>query len=297
MKKLLLLAAFLPFLGEAAEKEDTTFVVKDKKIVVDVDGSKTNVKVFGNDGVEQTKVSEMNFVDGQEVEQVYVGSPFLPTSNLQHIDFAPRYPTVWFGMANITGKVFGTSQLHHARFSKSFEFGVTPYYMSVPFNKQNSMGLSIAAQLVWSHLCFQKDYVVTETGGKWDFVKMDQRADGNNINYMSFRLPMMFTVDGSYDFYLGLGLSPEIRTNAWYKMKGNISADGTYKLNRLGLNMSVVWGIGPLVFSGSLGLTPLFKTVNGKKAYQNSCSVGVDVLSLVKLINSGKKKNKNKIDF
>ena len=127
MKKLLLLAAFLPLLGEAAEKEDTTFVVKDKKIVVDVDGSKTNVKVFGNDGVEQTKVSEMNFVDGQEVEQVYVGSPFLPTSNLQHIDFAPRYPTVWFGMANITGKVFGTSQLHHARFSKSFEFGVTPY--------------------------------------------------------------------------------------------------------------------------------------------------------------------------
>ena len=97
MKKLLLLAAFLPLLGEAAEKEDTTFVVKDKKIVVDVDGSKTNVKVFGNDGVEQTKVSEMNFVDGQEVEQVYVGSPFLPTSNLQHIDFAPRYPTVWFG--------------------------------------------------------------------------------------------------------------------------------------------------------------------------------------------------------
>lgn len=268
-----------------------------QKIVVDVDGSKTNVKVFGNDGVEQTKVSEMNFVDGQEVEQVYVGSPFLPTSNLQHIDFAPRYPTVWFGMANITGKVFGTSQLHHARFSKSFEFGVTPYYMSVPFNKQNSMGFSIAAQLVWSHLCFQKDYVVTETGGKWDFVKMDQRADGNNINYMSFRLPMMFTVDGSYDFYLGLGLSPEIRTNAWYKMKGNISADETYKLNRLGLNMSVVWGIGPLVFSGSLGLTPLFKTVNGKKAYQNSCSVGVDVLSLVKLINSGKKKNKNKIDF
>lgn len=31
MKKLLLLAAFLPLLGEAAEKEDTTFVVKDKK--------------------------------------------------------------------------------------------------------------------------------------------------------------------------------------------------------------------------------------------------------------------------
>lgn len=156
MKKLLLLAAFLPLLGEAAEKEDTTFVVKDKKIVVDVDGSKTNVKVFGNDGVEQTKVSEMNFVDGQEVEQVYVGSPFLPTNNLQHIDFAPRYPTVWFGMANITGKVFGTSQLHHARFSKSFEFGVTPYYMSVPFNKQNSMGLSIAAQLVGATSAFRK---------------------------------------------------------------------------------------------------------------------------------------------
>ena len=94
MKKLLLLAAFLPLLGEAAEKEDTTFVVKDKKIVVDVDGSKTNVKVFGNDGVEQTKVSEMNFVDGQEVEQVY---GFAIPANKQSAAHRFR-PTLSYGM-------------------------------------------------------------------------------------------------------------------------------------------------------------------------------------------------------
>ena len=43
---ILLLAALLPALAFAAEKNDTTFTVKDKKIVVDVDSGKTVVKVY-----------------------------------------------------------------------------------------------------------------------------------------------------------------------------------------------------------------------------------------------------------
>lgn len=118
MKKLLFLAACLPMLAGAEEVKDTTFVVNGKSIVVDVDGDKTNVKVYGKDGNRETKISEMNYIDGQEVERVFVGSPFVPTENLQHLDFSPRFATVWMGMSSISGKVMGSSELDHARYSK-----------------------------------------------------------------------------------------------------------------------------------------------------------------------------------
>ncbi len=295
MNKLLFLAAFLPMTVGAVEVSDTTFTVGGKSIVVDVKGEKTNVKVYGKTGGEETKVSEMNFVDGQEIETVYVGSPFIPTDRLQHTNFAPRFATAWIGMTNITGKVLGTHQIDHARFSKSFELGVTPYYMSVPFTKNNSFGMSVAAQIVWSHLCFQKDYAVNENGGKWGFEKLDKRAEGNNVNYLAARIPLMLSLQDNTDYYIGIGIAPELRTNAWYRLKG---ADGnttdTYKLNRMSLNAMLSWGIGPIVFSGSFGVTPLFKTTDGKKVYQNSFSVGVDVLSLVKMINYCKDKKKQR---
>lgn len=289
------MAAFLPMMAGATEVNDTTFTVNGKSIVVDVEGEKTNVKVFGKDGNRETKVSEMNFVDGQEIETVYVGSPFIPTERLQHTSFAPRFATVWIGMANITGKVLGTKQIEHARFSKSFELGVTPYYMSVPFTKNNSFGLSIAGQLVWNHLCFQKDYAVSENGGRWSFAKLGQRANGNNINYLAVRVPLLLSLQDNTDYFIGIGIAPELRTNAWYRMKGT---DGTttdnYKLSRMGLNAMLSWGIGPLVVGGSFGITPLFKTAEGKKVYQNSFSLGVDVLSLVKMINYAKDKKKSR---
>lgn len=101
--------------------------------------------------------------------------------------------------------------------------------------------------------------------------------------------------DINTDYFIGIGIAPELRTNAWYKMKG---ADGnttdTYKLNRMGLNAMLSWGIGPIVFCGSFGVTPLFNTTEGKKVYQNSFSVGVDVLSLVNMINYCKDKKKQR---
>ena len=292
MKKLLLLSALLPVMAAAAEVKDTTFVVDGKSIVVDVQGEKTNVKVFGQNGNAETKISEMNFVDGQEVETVYVGSPFIPTEKLQHNDFYPRFPTAWIGVANITDCIFGSSRMSHSRYSKSFELGITPYYMSVPLNKSNVFGVSAAAQLVWDHLCFQKGYAVAEADGRWGFTPLEQRATGNNINYLAVRIPVLFTVESS-DFYIGIGVSPEFRTSAWYRRKGDgATFTDTYGMNHVGLNMTLNWGVGPIVFSGSFGLTPLFKTVDGKKAYQNSASVGVDVLALMKLINYRKDRKK-----
>lgn len=85
MMKLLFLftALILSATTYAEEANDTTFNVKDKKIVVDVQDSKTIVKVYDNNGFQLLKTREMEYVNGQEVEQVYVGSPLIPTENLQ----------------------------------------------------------------------------------------------------------------------------------------------------------------------------------------------------------------------
>ena len=251
MKKLLFLAACLPMLAGAEEVKDTTFVVNGKSIVIDVDGDKTNVKVYGKDGNRETKISEMNYIDGQEVERVFVGSPFVPTENLQHLDFSPRFATVWMGMSSISGKV-------------------------------------------WSHLCFQKDCAVGEEGGRWHFKELGYRADGNNINFLSLRVPFMFTWQSDYDFELGIGLTPEFRTNAWYRRKGPEGKfTDTYKLNHAGLGLALSWGFGPVVMGGNFGLTPLFKTADGKKAYQTSAYIGFDALALMKILNYSKDRKKN----
>lgn len=63
------------------------------------------------------------------------------------------------------------------------------------------------------------------------------------------------------------------------------------KLQRFGLNFEYSMGYGPLVISATAGLTPIFKTTNGTKAFSSSLKIGLDVLELVRFI---KGKNKRK---
>lgn len=113
MKLLFLFTALiLSATAYAEEVNDTTFNVKDKKIVVDVQDSKTVVKVYDNNGYEFTKTREMEYVDGQEVEQIYVGSPLVPTEVMQNLKFRPYLPTIWYGynfMGNKNAQTMATA--------------------------------------------------------------------------------------------------------------------------------------------------------------------------------------------
>ena len=92
--KIFFLFAALAFSAAAYAEEanDTTFTVKDKKIVVDVQDDRTIVKVYNEKGFRLSPTREMEFIDGQEVEQVYVGSPLIPAENLQNFKFHIRHP-------------------------------------------------------------------------------------------------------------------------------------------------------------------------------------------------------------
>ena len=206
---ILLLAALLPALAFAAEKNDTTFTVKDKKIVVDVDSGKTVVKVYNKDGYQLSKTREMEFVDGQEVERVFVGSPLIPSENLQNMSFRPHFPMVWFGMNFLTkGVSSNSSDGLHSRRTGSFELGITPYSM---FNKARTFGLTVAVQLAWVHQCFRRNYAMYNDGGRIAYTKLGGDAGGNNINYGALRIPVMLSLQRDYeDLHMALGLSAGI---------------------------------------------------------------------------------------
>ncbi len=296
----LLLAILLPAsYTRAEEKGDTVFHVKDKIVSVDVDGDKTKVKVFDKDSVEQKLTRELEFIDGREVENVYVGSPFMPARQLNNINFRPHFPSVWIGMSYLSESFLsGNDDGIHGRRVKSFELGVTPVGFAVPLGKSGRYGLSFAAQIIWKHLCFDKDYGLSQPSGDlMSFTRLNTEAKGNNFNYLTFKIPVLYNMYTGYDTSWGLGLSGEVRTNARYRLtmpgeNGGLETS-TLRTKRFGLNMEVMIGFGPLTITASVGLTPLFKSDNGKKAYNNSVNVGIDIPGLVGSIKS--KKNKGKV--
>ena len=87
IKNVMMMAAMMPAFALAetnsnsapasVEANDTTIRVNDQNIVIKQDGEQTSVKIYkmnGNEMNEMTKISETQFVDGQEIEKVFVDS-------------------------------------------------------------------------------------------------------------------------------------------------------------------------------------------------------------------------------
>ena len=72
------LAVSADTLSEKLEMADTTFTVNGKKIVVDDRQEQTIISVYSPDGEEMLKKKEVEFAGEQEIEKIYISSPFLP---------------------------------------------------------------------------------------------------------------------------------------------------------------------------------------------------------------------------
>ena len=106
---------------------DTTFVFNSQKFAISQNGERTNVSVYKKCGTEMKKVRETEFVDGQEVEQVYITSPFIPrkTYKRRNQEYS-HYPFFFYGGNMLTGSAFGVkSEGKEMRDSKSGEWGFT----------------------------------------------------------------------------------------------------------------------------------------------------------------------------
>ncbi|MUU03825.1 MAG: hypothetical protein EP150_01705 [Prevotella copri] len=153
IKNVMMMAAMMPAFALAetnsncapvsVEANDTTIRVNDQNIVIKQDGEQTSVKIYKMNGNEMTKISETQFVDGQEVEKVFVTSPFIPqTLSKRKRSLESHYPTFFFGCSQLPGSrgSMGGNNEMHSRDSKSWEWGIT--LTSLCFRLSNEMALT-----------------------------------------------------------------------------------------------------------------------------------------------------------
>lgn len=281
MKKSLLFALLLPAVAMAGEPADTTIIVDDNRIVVNDSAGITSVSVYKDDGTQLTRTYETSFTDGQEVERVYVTSPFIPqTLGKNRKPMESHYPFFFMGYNLLSDGAMGFSgsTALHTRDSKSWEFGFT--LASVAFRLGRNLALTTAMQTTWAYNHFQGNYVLTTTDGMSSLVeKEDIKVKKSYISYSIIRVPVMMEWSRK-SFYAGLGASIDMRMSDESKYRANkktYTETEDINLKPLGLNLEMRMGYGFLMLYGRVGLTPLLKTSSAPKCYSVSFGMGLRI--------------------
>ena len=281
MKKSLLFALLLPAVAMAGEPADTTIIVDDNRIVVNDSAGITSVSVYKDDGTQLTRTYETSFTDGQEVERVYVTSPFIPqTLGKNRKPMESHYPFFFMGYNLLSDGAMGFSgsTALHTRDSKSWEFGFT--LASVAFSLGRNLALTTAMQTTWAYNHFQGNYVLTTTDGMSSQVeKEDIKVKKSYITYSIIRVPVMMEWSRK-SFYAGLGASIDMRMSDESKYRANKKTHTQTEdinLNPLGVNLEMRLGYGCLMIYGRAGLTPLLKTSSAPKCYSVSFGMGLRI--------------------
>lgn len=281
MKKSLLFALLLPAVAMAGEPADTTIIVDDNRIVVNDSAGITSVSVYKDDGTQLTRTYETSFADGQEVERVYVTSPFIPqTLGKNKKPMESHYPFFFMGYNLLSDGMagFNGSTALHTRDSKSWEFGFT--LASVAFSLGRNLALTTAMQTTWAYNHFQGNYVLTTTDGMSSQVeKEDIKVKKSYITYSIIRVPVMMEWSRK-SFYAGLGASIDMRMSDESKYRANkktYTETDDINMKPLGLNLEMRMGYGFLMLYGRVGLTPLLKTSSAPKCYSVSFGMGLRI--------------------
>lgn len=226
IKNVMMMAAMMPAFALAetnsnsapasVEANDTTIRVNDQNIVIKQDGEQTSVKIYKMNGNEMTKISETQFVDGQEVEKVFVTSPFIPqTLSKRKRSLESHYPTFFFGCSQLPGSrgSMGGNNEMHSRDSKSWEWGIT--LTSLCFRLSNEMALTSSLSIGQVHHHFKDNYVLSTENGVSAMTPIEgETLKKSYISYNVLRLPIMLEWQkriGCHDAFLALGPSVEYR--------------------------------------------------------------------------------------
>ena len=221
MRSLIIIAALaMPMSLMAEEMADTTVVYNGKQFVISDDSLETRISVYTKDSAQLVKSSETKFVNKQEIERIYVSSPFFP--NNTSMFYSSMYPTLWWGTTSLSTSIGGrknstSKEGIHAR--GGFEIGFTTAEGIYPINKKGNLIFSNAVQIVYSRHNFQNSALLT---GDCHRIAFEDRtlapASANYMSYASMRMPFMLgyapTVNWLTDWLdtqLGLALVPEYR--------------------------------------------------------------------------------------
>ena len=286
MKKLILLAAFiLPLAGEAASLNDTTLTYRVKTIIVRDSDERIAIDVRKSDGEEMQKISSTSFVDGQEVEQVYVTSPFIPNPGKRKQNFVGSLPGFYLGLSIPAGGSFGFTGANdmHAIDHRCGEFGISAINFGFPLNYQQTIGLVTAIQFGLGKINFNKRYKFDNIEDKNEVVPIisDKKLKGSWLKYSYLRIPLLLDwqkkVNGGGRFVVGAGVSVAMRSAIHSRYKdsdGRHSVTKDININTVGLGFDAHVGYAGIQLYFHTDLTPMFNTAKAPKCYNTSLGIG-----------------------
>lgn len=292
IRRIMLMAAMMPCVGFASEvkgsmggmteSQDTVFTVNNRNIVVSQDDCQTSVKVYKNDGKEMTLTSETKFVDGQEVERVFVTSPFIPQNySKRKLSLQSHFPSLYIGSSMLPGGVggLGGNSEMHSRDSRSWEWGIS--LTSLCLRLVNDFALTASLTVGQVHNHFQDNYTLSTTDGKSSMTQKEGvTLKKSYISYNVLRLPIMAEWQkriGKNDLYVALGPSVEYRWNdhsRYFVGKSKNTETGDINLNPIGLNIDFFVGYGCVLVYARSGVTPLLKKSKAPECYPMSVGLG-----------------------
>jgi hypothetical protein len=233
-------------------------------------------------GNEMTKISETQFVDGQEVEKVFVTSPFIPqTLSKRKRSLESHYPTFFFGCSQLPGSrgSMGGNNEMHSRDSKSWEWGIT--LTSLCFRLSNEMALTSSLSIGQVHHHFKDNYVLSTENGVSAMTPIDgETLKKSYISYNVLRLPIMLEWQkriGCHDAFLALGPSVEYRWHEhsrYFIGKHKHTETGDINLNPIGLNFEARAGYSGVMLYARAGVTPLLNKTKAPECYPMTIGLG-----------------------
>lgn len=271
----------------AAESGDTTIVYNGKTITVDDAGGKTVVSVYDSIDGALTKTRETTFAGGQEVEQVYITSPFMPLRNKKSTRrYRDHIPDIYFGMSTMSGGVggFKSSAGLHAKAEYSCDVGITTFGMAIPFNRMHTFGVTTALQGGYKRHSLHKNYSLYNIDGRTEVVALgdDENTKKSYLSYWYLRVPVIFEwqkhIRGT-EAFAGIGMSLEYRYSEHSRFKGGASGTITptsdLNMNPVGLNLEAQVGFSSFVVSLRTALTPLMNTDVAPRCYPVGLTIGL----------------------
>ena len=279
-------ATLMSLSGMAVETGDTTIVYHGKTITVDDADGKTVVNVYDSVGGELSKQRETTFVNGQEIEQVYITSPFIPLRKKKSTRrYRDHIPDIYYGISTLAGGVggFKSSSALHAKSSYSCDVGITSFGMAFPFNSVHTFGVTTALQVGYKRHSLQKNYSLYNTDGRTEVVFLgdEENTKKTYMSYWYLRVPLIFEWQkhiGGTEAFAGMGVSLEYRFAEHSRFKGGASGTvtptGDLNMNPVGLNLEAQIGYSRFTMSMRTALTPLMNTSVAPRCFPVSFSMG-----------------------
>lgn len=274
-RNLIMAAALMPLMALAQQNgtatADTTVMFNGQKIEVSQSGDRTSVAVYKADGNEMRKTSETQYVDGQEVERVYVTSPFVPKTfgKKRSLEYS-HYPTIFAGASLLAGSAFGMSSAgNYTTDNLSSEWGIMGCSLAFPLS--SSLAITSALSVGQVRHNFKRDFILSTVDGNTSLQPFAGENEGDRpkksyLIYWNVRVPIMLEWSRRYghdDLFAAIGPSVEFRFSdrSRYqlgKKKHTVSKDNN--MNPVGINLEARLGYGCFLLYARTALTPLLKT-------------------------------------